>query len=204
MPSDLLQLCRKDDILNSPALRQVELAKTRQNEAEEFIELTIQGVSRQIEMECRRPLLRKERTEVYGADCYACVVSLRASPVTAVAEVREAIDGVFANVNALVATEDFMLDQGGRTGLLMRRGAFWCAGAGTVQVKYTGGVAVGVDDVPEDLRRAAILQVTFEVLRNPTLHLASLGMQQGSASLQADVDLLPLVMRIIAPYRRFG
>lgn len=203
MPSELLQLCRKDDILNSPALRQVELAKTRQSEVEEYIELVIQGVSRQIEVECRRPFLRKERTEVYGPDCSSQVLRLLAYPVTAVAEVREAIDGVFASTSPLAAT-DYMLDSGGRSGLLMRLGTYWCAGAGTVQVKYTGGLALGVDDAPEDLRRAAIHQVTFEVLRSPTLHLDSVGTQQGSASLQADFDLLPLVRRIIRPYVRFG
>lgn len=75
-----------------------------------------------------------------------------------------------------------------------------------VKVVYTGGYAEsgGVLQVPDDLKRACLMQSAFEFKRRKDLGISSLSMPDGSIAMTSSAALLPEVVRIIKLYRNYN
>lgn len=73
-----------------------------------------------------------------------------------------------------------------------------------VKITYTGGYAAdsdGILQVPDDLKRACLMQVAFDFRRRRDLGVSAISMPDGSLSVQNPTSLLPEVVRILKLYR---
>lgn len=110
-------------------------------------------------------------------------IPLRRMPIASVTTVE--IDDV--------ATTDYKLSTWGiRLGAAVREV--------TVDVSYTGGYTTAPDTVPTVLKRAAVLQVAYEMQSSEQIGAVSLTTDGGTVS-RPELGLLKEVRRLLAPYR---
>lgn len=74
-----------------------------------------------------------------------------------------------------------------------------------VKIVYTGGYSVdtstNIVNVPDDMKRACLMQVAFDFRRRKDVGVTSISMPDGSISIQSPSTLLPEVTRILKMYR---
>jgi hypothetical protein len=72
-----------------------------------------------------------------------------------------------------------------------------------VQVVYTGGYSAtdGILNVPDDLKRACMIQSAHDYKRRDELGLSAVRMGDGSVNVQTKTELLPEVVSILKSYR---
>ena len=73
-----------------------------------------------------------------------------------------------------------------------------------VKIVYTGGYTTdtnGILQVPDDIKRACLMQVAFDFRKRKELGITSISMPDGSTSIQNPSTLLPEVVRILKMYR---
>lgn len=202
--SDVLALCLRDDVLNMPALEGLRRATDEDPEKLDFIVQLILSFSQYAQGECNRLFRTVEREHLLDVDGESCrTLSLPAYPIvmTATIELREAPAGDYSGVTPMAAT-DYGVMMNGKSGLIRRRSGYWPEGAGTVKVKWTGGVATRTELVPRDLRMACAMQVAQDFERNPTLHLRSEATESGGATFYDHSQLLPQTRAVLNNYRR--
>jgi len=137
---------------------------------------------------------------------------LAAYPVVSVTEIKEALYGDYASVDALTENRDYQLrsDLGG-----LYRIGFWLPGVKTVKGSYIGGytppdvygamgyeAAAGEVYLPADIEHAAIMQAAFWFGRRDKLGLTGAGVAGGTFTTYARDELLPEVRQVMASYRR--
>tara|TARA_Y100000310_G_scaffold69158_1_gene64585 strand:- start:870 stop:1454 length:585 start_codon:yes stop_codon:yes gene_type:complete len=91
-------------------------------------------------------------------------------------------------------------------GYLLVRGKNWVDLERTYQIVYTGGYTetAGVLGVPDDLKRATIMQVAYLFDRRKNIGGTSLSGGEGSMAFDDPYNFLVPVKRILAKYRRYG
>jgi hypothetical protein len=149
-------------------------------------------------------------TEYYtGCGAY---LQLKSYPLVAVTSIKEAFDYDFTNASALVLNTDYRPLDGGLRGVLFRLPYLdWCDYPDAIEVKHRSGYcaagvtpSTGETALPDDLREAAIEQVSFIFKRRDDIGLSSNSMQGGSINVFSSMDLLPLVKAILDKYRRIA
>jgi len=184
----LLELCTLDDVTNYPGL------ETIKANDKDWLERLIRGFSGRAEAFTSREFNKEIRTEQLSPNISSHVIQLRAYGTGTVTTVHEDYDRVF-DASTLVDAEDYYWDA--ETGQLSRDGGTFFPGRGVVQVVYDAGLGTTVDDVPEDLRMAAILQCAFWFQRRNELGLTQRTQTGGAISVNSPSKLLPEVEDIL-------
>ncbi|WP_235199964.1 hypothetical protein [Pseudomonas monteilii] len=110
-------------------------------------------------------------------------IPLRALPIASVKSV--AIDG-----------KPQLLDWRARGDRISFRGHL----EGAYKVVYKGGF----DEIPADVKRAAVLQACHEYQRKDQIGATAVNTDGGSVQYQGQVTLLKEVVRLLAPYRNYA
>lgn len=165
-------------------------------EHDTLLTMLIEQVSARIETFLNRKLKKQERTEYF--DSGPEVFSLSAPPVDTSATLT-----VKLNDDAMTKGDDFYLHPDeGVIEFVTGTGVAWPR---DLEVTYTGGYAEdenGILQVPDDLKRACLLQVAFDFRRREDIGLAAVSLPDGSVSTLRPAELLPEVKEILKAYRR--
>jgi hypothetical protein len=200
MPGTLLELCTIGDFERYPG------NGTLDAPGRDWVLMQIRGFSRRAERKTGREFYEEERIRTFDTFDGQTVIQLPAYDCRSgsveggkVAEVRESIDQDWTNANTISDPDGWVYDD--TTGLLTRKyRTAWSAGAQAVRVKWTSGFGTDVVHVPEDIRSAAVLQVTFWWQRRNELGIASRALQGGSVSVATPAKILPEVEETLAEY----
>jgi len=190
----LLELATVDDVSVYPGMDKVGIDDRL------WLEKLIRAFSKRAENYCNREFYLEARTQTFSPEGWMEFIQLPAFGASgnSVTTVHEDSERGFGATYLLVAT-DYYFDW--RTGLLSRDVGRWLVGQGVVQVVWTGGFGTSVEDVPDDLRVAAVMQVVFWWQRRNELGLQSKNLQGGSVSISAPSKLLPEVQDILDQYK---
>jgi hypothetical protein len=162
----------------------------------------IASVSDTIERFLDRHTTTSARTEFYACDAGSKSVQLRGFPVTTVSTVLHSAEGDFVDGMETLTADEYQLDA--ESGILFFRQTR-DPGPLAWKITYTGGLAADTTALIAaypTLADACEKQVTHEWRRR--LALAPQSSDQGGSSVNytGAVDLLPVVQRILTPYRR--
>ena len=180
----------------------------------------IEQVSEDIQNYCDRTFTRGTDTLEYpiGGGQY---LSLKRFPIVSIAHIRYDIDGDFSDSADDIATDDYkysasLKDQGlvflKRSKLRVQlsnktynSGYVWPDDPDSLEVKYTGGYTdtAGVLDVPDDLKKACIMQVAYLFDRRKSLGTRNLSGQEGSLNYEGIYEFLPNVAGVLDKYKRY-
>lgn len=190
----LLHLCTVDDVGTYPGMSSLG------DSDREWVLQVVRGFSKRAENYTNREFYTEARTELFSGDGTNRRIQLRAfgSSTNSVTTVHEDSDRAFNAVD-LVAADDYNFDW--RTGLLTLDSGMWLSGQNVTQVVWTGGLGTSTDDVPDDIRQAAILQAAYWWQRRNELGLASKNMKDGTVNVNVQSTLLPEVREILDSYR---
>lgn len=170
--------------------------------------LWLEGLQVKFESHCERDFLRSTSvTEYFDGDVTSLL--LRRYPVESIASIHIDVDQDWDDDNLLDSDDDYLL-QPNRGKIFYGRGnTKWPEGRQHIRVVYTGGyvaagqaVGAGQTAMPDDLRRAMLLQAGFEWRNRLQLGRESVSGQGATVSL-APAELLPEVKAILSLYRRF-
>jgi hypothetical protein len=135
-------------------------------------------------------------------------LQIRRFPIVSITSTKESIDYKFGDDSFLVVNTDYRIITGGRFGIIQRLWTNWLDLPDSIEVIYRGGYCSadvvpgeGETALPSDLREAAIEQATFLWKRKDDLGLSSVSAEGGSINKFSDMDLLPMVKRILDRYR---
>lgn len=167
------------------------------NQHDTLLGIIVDQVSQRIETALNRKLLKTSRTEYFNGG--RRLYYLAAYPVDLATTFTVAVENV-----AKVRDSDYYVDA--NSGLV----EFWLETNFTkprgVVITYTGGFALDtttqVLSVPDDLKRAALLQATFDFRRRKDIGLSSVTMPDGSVNVESPASLLPEVKSILKSYRK--
>lgn len=185
----LMQIGEPDDAVQTPQL---------------LIEMMIDAFSEMFE----RLTLRKVRksteahptVEVISAPYRYCrLISLSRYPIDSIISVKENVDGVFTEVDA-IDNDEFMVHA--ESGQLEMRWRSFYYGIGCIQVTYTGGMYLDTGGVPADVRWAAARQVGYWWKRRDQMGLQSASVPGSSISIYTSAPLLPEVQEVVRLNRR--
>ena len=199
-----IDLCNIDDVLRSPVFAEYQDGVTEPTaDVREYMQQAILAVSDEAETVTGRWLKRDTYTETLDPEPGWRVLQLRAYPITSVTSITvSALDGTFPAANAFAATDYAILQQGRSGQVGLRLGAVGLAwGVASIRVVYVGGLAVLPENLPADLRLAAVEQVAYVVRRASTAHLTSEAQQGGSATFYRATALMPSVAAVFDHYR---
>lgn len=167
------------------------------NDNDALLDDLISGVSDQIERYLGRGIELKSRTEVFDLEDYQDRLFLSAFPVTTVTSVKYDITGVFSSGDV----SGYYTNKA--TGVI-RLPSSYDEATYAMQVVYTGGLAADVNGLLSggwaDLVNACSMQVAALFKRRQNIEQTSVSDAAGGVS-YADLDLLPAVKAILAPYR---
>jgi len=169
-----------------------------------LIEELIEQVSEDIQSHCDRTFT--EGTDVLeypiGGGKY---LSLKRFPITSVSHVRYNTDFDFTDSGDDVDSDSYTISGDfDDLGLIFFKGYKWHNAEGSLQVKYTGGYADTADilNVPDDLKKACIMQVAYLMDRRKSMGVRNASGQEGSLNFESGYDFLPTVLGMVDRYRR--
>jgi len=173
------------------------------------LNLIIDGVGSLFDSYTGRTLIvtSADVTEFY-AGCGPSL-QLRRFPIVVITSIKESYDYDFDDDDSLLTVdEDYRIIAGGRFGIIRRVYSDWLDIPDSIEVIGRGGYcAAGVTPgeaefaLPSDLREAAIEQASFIWKRKDDLGLSGVSSEGGSINKFSDMDLLPMVKRILDKYR---
>lgn len=178
-------------------------------DAEDDSLLTSRAESMQgrIDDHLQRTLLRgADIEELFDGDCSWLLP--KRFPIESIAHIYIDADCVFG-ADTEIDSDDYRINkQRGR--IIYGTGSnLWSSGFQNIKVVYTGGyvaagtaVSTGQTAIPEGIRRAFLMQLTFEWRNKNTLGNQSVSAQGGSISL-APAKFLLEVDEALMPYKRF-
>ena len=161
-----------------------------------LIDTLIQQVSKRIETFLNRILTKGTYTDRLTADGIQRY-TVRAFPIDSTASITVSIDD-----STLTKDSDYYVDE--NEGLIEFTFSRWSKPLG-LKIDYTGGYAddgAGVLQVPDDLKRACLYQVSYEFSRRHHLGMTSFSMPDGTMQIQP-LQFLPEVKSILMGYRRY-
>lgn len=180
----------------------------------------IEQVSEDIQNYCDRIFTRGTDTLEYpiGGGQY---LSLKRFPIVSIAHIRYNIDGDFSDSADDISSDDYkysasLKDEGlvflKRSKLRVQlsnktynSGYVWPDDPDSLEVKYTGGYTdtAGVLDVPDDLKKACIMQTAYLFDRRKSLGTRNLSGQEGSLNYEGIYEFLPNVAGVLDKYKRY-
>lgn len=144
------------------------------------LQVILEQVSAALENHCQRIFEYDEHSETGYLDGHD--IPLRALPLASVKSVT--IDG---------KSQVFWRARGDRI-------SFRGHQEGSYKVVYRGGF----DEIPADVKRAAVLQACHEYQRKDQIGATAVNTDGGSVQYQGQVTLLKEVVRLLAPYRNYA
>lgn len=185
----LMQIGEPDDTVQTPQLL---IEMMIDAFAEVFEKLTLRKV--------RKSTVANPTVEVLSAPYRFCrLISLARYPIDSIVSVKENVDGVFTEVDALDPDEFMVHADSGQ--LEMRWRSFYY-GIGCIQVTYAGGMYSDTGGVPADVRWAAARQVGYWWKRRDQMGLQSASVPGSSISIYTSAPLLPEVQEVVRLNRR--
>jgi len=169
-----------------------------------LIEELIEQVSEDIQSHCDRTFSSGTDVLEYpiGGGKY---LSLKRFPITSVSHVRYNTDFDFTDSGDDVDSDSYTISGDfDDLGLIFFKGYKWHNAEGSLQVKYTGGYADTADilNVPDDLKKACIMQVAYLMDRRKSMGVRNASGQEGSLNFESGYDFLPTVLGMVDRYRR--
>lgn len=157
--------------------------------------LLIDHVSARIETALNRNLKKEQRIVYFNAGRRHYWVD--AYPIDAVAAITVEVDGTVK-----VKDSDYYVWE--KEGLIEFQTATSYSKPKQVKITWTGGYTetAGTLAVPDDLKKACLMQCAFEFRRRNDIGLSSINIPDGSISVLSPAKLLPEVEAIIAGYRK--
>lgn len=157
--------------------------------------LLIDQVSARIETALNRNLKKEQRVAYFNAGRRHYWVD--AYPIDAIAAITVEVDGT-----AKTKDSDYYVWE--EDGLVEFQTAPSLSKPKQVKITWTGGYleTTGVLAVPDDLKRACLMQTSFEFRQRDIIGLSSVNLLDTSISVFAPAKLLPEVDSIIVVYRR--
>jgi hypothetical protein len=135
-------------------------------------------------------------------------LQVRRFPIVSLTSIKESISYEFDAGSLLITDQDYRIITGGKFGIIQRLWTGWLDVPDSIEVIYRGGYCSadvvpgeGETALPSDLREAAIEQAIFIWKRKDDLGLSSVSAEGGSINKFSDMDLLPMVKRILDRYR---
>ena len=180
----------------------------------------IEQVSEDIQNYCDRTFTRGTDTLEYpiGGGKY---LSLKRFPIVSIAHIRYNIDSDFSDSADDISSDDYkysasLKDEGlvflKRSKLRVQlsnktydSGYVWPDDPDSLEVKYTGGYTdtAGVLDVPDDLKKACVIQVSYLFDRRKSLGVRNVSGQEGSLNYEGTYEFLPNVSGVLDKYKRY-
>jgi hypothetical protein len=162
---------------------------------DKVLDLIIDQVSARIQTALNRTLTSAQYTEVFNAGqkfyyVKAYPIDMGTPPVVTVAGTAKTMD-----------TDFFVWDQ---EGLIEFEIPPSYSKPREVQIVYTGGYSAdsdGILQVPDDIKRACLIQSAHDYKRRDELGLSAIKMGDGSVNVQTKTELLPEVVSILKSYR---
>jgi len=192
----LLELCTVDDVLRYPGLQSVK------DDDKDWIERLVRGFSQRAETFTNRSFYKESRTSLYSPGTSQRTLQLAAFGTSGtITTVHESYERVF-DADSLTDPTAYVFDVD--TGMLSRDYGTWLIGRNVVQVVYDAGLGTTIDDVPEDLRMAAIMQSAFWYQRRNELGLTQRTLSGGAISFASPSKLLPEVEEILFTYKLYA
>ena len=169
-----------------------------------LIEELIEQVSEDIQSHCDRTFSSGTDVLEYpvGGGLY---LSVKRFPITSVSHVRYNSDYDFTDSADDIDTDNYTISgEFANEGKVYYRGRTWHKVRGALQVKYTGGYSdtAGILDVPDDLKKACIMQVAYLMDRRKSMGVRNASGQEGSLNFESGYDFLPTVLGMVDRYRR--
>jgi len=164
----------------------------------------IEQVSEDIQSYCDRTFT--EGTDVLeypiGGGKY---LSLKRFPITSVSHVRYNTDFDFTDSGDDVDSDSYTISGDfDDLGLIFFKGYKWHNAEGSLQVKYTGGYAdtAGILNVPDDLKKACIIQVAYLFHRRSATGVKYAAGEDGTLNFDGEYNFLPNVRSMLDRHRR--
>lgn len=145
------------------------------------LDVILEQVSAAIENHCQRFFLLDEYTETDFFDSRE--IPLKALPISSVKSVS--IDGKSQILNWRIRGDRIALRDHSE---------------GTYKIVYKGGF----DELPLDVKRAAVLQVCHEFQRKDQIGSTAVTTDGGTVQYSGQLALLKEVVRLLAPYRNYA
>jgi len=169
-----------------------------------LIEELIEQVSEDIQSHCDRTFSSGTDVLEYpvGGGLY---LSVKRFPITSVSHVRYNSDYDFTDSADDIDTDNYTIAGSfADSGLIYYKKKKWSSVEDALEVKYTGGYAdtAGILNVPDDLKKACIMQVAYLMDRRKSMGVRNASGQEGSLNFESGYDFLPTVLGIIDSYRR--
>lgn len=157
--------------------------------------MLIDQVSARIETALNRSLRKEQRIVFFNAGRRHYWVD--AYPIDAAAAITVEVDG-----SAKTKDSDFYIWE--KDGVIEFQTTLSWSKPKQVKITWTGGYVetAGVLAVPDDMKKACLMQCAFEFRRRNDIGLSSINMPDGSISVLSPAKLLPEVEAIIANYRK--
>ena len=178
-------------------------------EYDDIITSIISGVDSIFDSRTGRTLIAPDDDVTETCTGMGRYLALRAYPVISITSIIESYDHDFTTGNILTAGTDFWQLSGGRNGIVYRANSSWLSLPDCIQVVYRAGYCgagvtpeAGEHALPDDLREAAIEQVSLIFKRRDDIGLSSHGFDGGSIDKFQQVQLLPLVKQTLKKYER--
>jgi hypothetical protein len=185
----LLQIGDPDDGVQTPQLL-----------IEQMIDAFSEVFEKQTLRRVRKSTEQNPTIEVLSAPYRYCrLVSVTRYPIDSVISVKENVDGVFTEVDA-IDNDEFMVHA--NSGQLEMRWRSFYYGIGCIEVTYAGGMYSDTGAVPADVRWAAARQVGYWWKRRDQMGLQSASVPGSSISIYTSAPLLPEVTEIVRLNRR--
>jgi hypothetical protein len=168
------------------------------------LDTLIEQVSKRFETFTRRRFYDDGATQVdeyFDSDGDTQLLSLRQFPiVSGTVDLFEDYDSTFAAATELDESEYRVHLEDGQVEMVWRS-FFW--GKRTIKVSYRGGwtATAGIIDAPDDLKHAALLQVSHLFQRRDQLGGLSQSFGEGQTSYEGAYKLLPEVRSILMSHR---
>ncbi len=180
-------------------------------ESDEMILRIIKGVESIFNRYCNRVLLQdnSDATEYYTG--IGQLLQLKKYPVISITSITESYDYTydFDNGTVLTANSDYRLLDSGKKGMIRRINSQWASLDEGIQVIYRGGYCpagstpgTGEIEMPNDLREAAIEQVSLIYKRRDDIGLSGQSFDGGGYDKFSSLKLLPLVEETLKAYKR--
>ena len=149
-------------------------------------------------------------------------LSLKRFPITTITHIRYNIDSDFSDSADDISSDDYkyaasLKDQGlvfykrsklkvQLSNITYASGYVWPDDPDRLQVKYTGGYGntAGVLNVPDDLKKACVIQVSYLFDRRKSLGTSNVSGQEGSLNYENVYNFLPNVLGMIDKYKRYA